>query len=93
MTVSKGAVLNFRCPYQAKVIKMFDISNRPMVRTGTGRFMMGLGGWLGWAWIGPSGGWGQGGWGATPPAADHLKWIFAVRCAFMAHHHARKGAP
>lgn len=30
MTRSKGAALNFRCPYQAKVMKIFDISNKPM---------------------------------------------------------------
>ena len=31
MTVKSGVSLNFRCPYQAKVIKIFDMVKRMIV--------------------------------------------------------------
>ena len=34
ITISSGAALNFRCPYQAKVLKTLDMISSPMVCTG-----------------------------------------------------------
>ena len=34
ITASSGAVLNFKCPYHANVIKIFDSNKRPIVSAG-----------------------------------------------------------
>ena len=37
ITSSSGAALNFRWPYQAKVMNTFEAMSRPMVISGIGR--------------------------------------------------------
>jgi hypothetical protein len=50
ITVISAVSLNFRCPYQAKVMKMFEARRRPMVTSGVDRFGIGPSG----CWIVPA---------------------------------------